>query len=71
VLTKAHRLLPDKFHGMKDVEKRYRQRYVDCIANPGVKEVLRARSAVVSTLRRALEGDGFLEVETPVRRCAG
>ena len=67
VLTKAHRLLPDKWHGLQDVEKRYRQRYVDCISNPEVKDVFKARSLVVSTLRRTLEDSQFLEVETPVR----
>lgn len=66
VLTKSHRAMPDKFHGLVDVEKRYRQRYVDLIANPEVKETFRARSIIVSTLRRFLEDQGFLEVETPV-----
>lgn len=59
--------MPDKFHGLVDVEKRYRQRYVDLIANPEVKETFRARSIIVSTLRRFLEDQGFLEIETPVR----
>lgn len=59
--------MPDKWHGLQDVEKRYRQRYLDFIANPEVMDTFRARSAVVSTLRRALEDDAFLEVETPVR----
>lgn len=68
VLTKSHRAMPDKFHGLVDVEKRYRQRYVDLIANPEVKETFRARSIIVSTLRRFLEDQGFLEIETPVRR---
>ena len=67
VLTKSHRAMPDKFHGLVDVEKRYRQRYVDLIANPEVKETFRARSIIVSTLRRFLEDQGFLEIETPVR----
>lgn len=67
VLTKSHRQLPDKFHGLTDVEKRYRQRYVDMIANPDVLDTFRARSLVISTLRRTLEADGFLEAETPVR----
>jgi lysyl-tRNA synthetase class 2 len=67
VLTKALRPMPDKFHGLQDVEKRYRQRYLDLIANPEVMNIFRARSLVVSTLRRALEARDFLEVETPVR----
>jgi lysyl-tRNA synthetase, class II len=66
VLTKALRPLPDKWHGLADVEKRYRQRYVDMIATPGVRDALRARALMTSTLRRSLEGRGFLEVETPV-----
>jgi lysyl-tRNA synthetase, class II len=59
--------MPDKWHGLVDVEKRYRQRYVDLIASPAVKDTFARRSAVLSTLRRALEDGGFLEVETPVR----
>ena len=66
VLTKALRPLPDKWHGLADVEKRYRQRYVDMIATPGVRDALRARALMTSTLRRSLERRGFLEVETPV-----
>jgi lysyl-tRNA synthetase, class II len=66
VLTKSHRLLPDKFHGLQDIEKRYRHRYVDMIANPEVKDIFKARSWITSTLRRVLEDRGFLEVETPV-----
>lgn len=66
VLTKALRPLPDKWHGLADVEKRYRQRYVDMIATPGVRHALRARALMTSTLRRSLERRGFLEVETPV-----
>jgi lysyl-tRNA synthetase, class II len=67
VLSKALRLMPDKFHGLQDVEKRYRQRYLDMIANPEVMQTFRARSLIVSTLRRVLEAQNFLEVETPVR----
>ena len=66
VLTKALRPRPDKWHGLADVEKRYRQRYVDMIATPGVRDALRARALMTSTLRRSLERRGFLEVETPV-----
>lgn len=66
VLTKAILPLPDKYHGLTDVESRYRKRYLDMIATPGVAETLKARSLAVSTIRRTLEDMGFLEVETPV-----
>ena len=66
LLTKALRPLPEKFHGLKDVEIRYRQRYVDLIANPEVREVFRARTRIISGLRSLLDERGFLEVETPV-----
>lgn len=66
VLTKALLPLPDKYHGLTDVEARYRRRYLDMIVTPGVAETLKARSLVVSTIRRRLEDLGFLEVETPV-----
>ena len=56
---------PAKWHGLKDVEKRYRERYVDLFANPEVADVFRARGAIVSALRRFLDERGFLEVETP------
>jgi lysyl-tRNA synthetase class 2 len=65
LLTKAYRPLPEKWHGLSDVETRYRQRYVDLIANPPVSDVFRARSHIVRALRRTLDGAGFLEVETP------
>lgn len=65
LLTKAMRPLPDKWHGLTDVDLRYRRRYVDLVANPDVASVLRARSAIVQGLRRYLDGLGFLEVETP------
>lgn len=67
VLTKSYRAMPDKWHGLQDVEKRYRQRYVDLIASPSVKETFQKRSMILSTIRRSLEDSGFLEVETPVR----
>ena len=67
VLTKSYRTMPDKWHGLTDVEKRYRQRYVDLIASPAVKDTFQKRSLILSTLRRSLEDSGFLEVETPVR----
>ncbi len=64
-LTKAYRPLPEKWLGLTDVETRYRQRYVDLIANPGVADVFRARSHIVRALRAILDDNGFLEVETP------
>jgi lysyl-tRNA synthetase class 2 len=65
LLTKALRPLPDKWHGLADVEVRYRQRYVDLVANPDVAVALRARTIVVSSLREFLDQRDFLEVETP------
>ncbi|HEY8839808.1 MAG TPA: amino acid--tRNA ligase-related protein, partial [Candidatus Dormibacteraeota bacterium] len=66
LLTKALRPLPEKWHGLKDIEIRYRQRYVDLIANPEVREVFRARTRIITGLRSLLDGRGFVEVETPV-----
>lgn len=66
LLTKAIRPLPEKYHGLSDVELRYRQRYVDLIVNPGVREVFRQRSRIISFIRQFLEARGFLEVETPM-----
>ncbi len=65
LLTKAYRPLPEKWHGLQDVELRYRQRYVDLVANHGVTDVFRARALIVRALRRFLDDDGFLEVDTP------
>jgi lysyl-tRNA synthetase class 2 len=65
LITKALRPLPDKWHGLTDVDVRYRRRYVDLIANPEVALVLRARSILVRALRAFLDARGFLEVETP------
>ncbi len=65
-LTKATRPLPEKWHGLSDVELRYRQRYVDLIVNPDVREVFRKRSAIIKTVRRFLDDRGYLEVETPI-----
>lgn len=65
VLTKSVRPLPEKWHGLQDVELRYRQRYVDLVANPEVGEVFRARSLIVRAVRSYLDTEGFLEVETP------
>jgi len=66
ILTKSLLPLPDKFHGLTDIEKRYRQRYVDMIVTPGVQDVFRTRAKMISTIRRVLEDRGFMEVETPV-----
>ncbi len=65
MLTKALRPLPDKWHGLKDVDARYRQRYVDMIANPEVRKTFLVRSAIVAGIRRFMEARGFVEVETP------
>lgn len=66
MLSKSLRPLPEKWHGLKDVETRYRQRYLDLISNSEVKELFIKRSKVLSSLRRELENRGFLEVETPI-----
>jgi lysyl-tRNA synthetase class 2 len=66
VLGKALAPLPDKWHGLTDVEKRYRQRYVDLAVNPHVREVFIARSKIVAEMRRFIDARGFLECETPV-----
>ncbi len=66
VLSKALRPLPDKWHGLVDVEQRYRQRYLDLLANPESKGVFLKRIAIVREIRRFLEERGFLEVETPM-----
>ncbi|MEF3191210.1 MAG: lysine--tRNA ligase [Campylobacterales bacterium] len=66
LLTKAICLLPEKFHGLTDMETRYRQRYLDLIMNKDVREVFRTRSRIVSIIRRFFEEKGFLEVETPM-----
>ncbi|KAK2405890.1 lysine--tRNA ligase, cytoplasmic [Trifolium repens] len=66
ILTKSLLPLPDKYHGLTDIDKRYRQRYVDMIANPEVADVFRKRAKVVSEIRRTMDSLGFVEVETPV-----
>lgn len=66
LLTKSLLPLPEKFHGLKDPELRFRQRYVDLIANPEVKDVFIKRSKIISTIREVLDKKGFIEVETPV-----
>ncbi|KAH0927332.1 hypothetical protein HID58_019588 [Brassica napus] len=66
ILTKSLLPLPDKYHGLTDIDKRYRQRYVDMIANPEVADVFRKRAKIVSEIRKTVESSGYLEVETPV-----
>ena len=66
LLSKSMQILPEKYHGLKDTEIRYRQRYVDLIVNPEVKAVFVKRSQIVREIRRYLDDQGFLEVETPV-----
>lgn len=65
-LSKSLRPLPEKWHGLKDVETRYRQRYVDLIVNPQVKDIFAKRSAIIKAIRDFLESHGFIEVETPM-----
>jgi lysyl-tRNA synthetase class 2 len=66
VIVKALRPPPEKWHGIEDIEIRYRQRYLDLMSNEEVREIFRARAAVVAAMRRYLDGRGFIEVETPV-----
>ena len=66
LLSKSLRPLPEKFHGLKDPDLRYRQRYVDLIVNPEVKETFILRSKIISKIREILNEKGFLEVETPI-----
>ena len=66
LLSKSLRPLPEKYHGLTDKEARYRQRYVDLIVNPDVKETFRKRSIIIKTLRNALDEAGYTEVETPI-----
>jgi len=66
LLSKSCRPLPEKFHGLTDKEVRYRQRYVDLIMNPEVKETFVKRSRLISAMRHFMEGEGYLEVETPI-----
>jgi lysyl-tRNA synthetase class 2 len=65
-LSKTLLSMPEKWHGLEDVETRYRQRYLDLIANPEVRQVFVTRARVISSLRRQLEARGFIEVETPM-----
>lgn len=66
LMTKSLQMLPEKWHGLKDPDLRYRQRYLDLIVNPEVKSVFVQRSQIISEIRRFLDGQGFLEVETPI-----
>ncbi len=66
LLTKALLPMPEKWHGLSDVEIRYRKRYLDLLSNESVKDTFRKRSMIVSAIRRVLEGEGFMEVETPI-----
>ncbi len=66
MLSKSLRPLPEKWHGLADVEKRYRQRYLDLIANEEARGIFALRSKVIATMRHFLEGQGFIEVETPI-----
>jgi lysyl-tRNA synthetase class 2 len=66
ILTKSLLPLPDKWHGLTDVEKRYRQRYVDLIVNPEVRQTFRRRAQITASIRRYLDQEGFIEIETPV-----
>jgi len=66
LLTKSLQVLPEKYHGLKDTDIRYRQRYVDLIVNPEVKDVFLKRNIIIKTIREYLDNDGFLEVDTPI-----
>ena len=66
LLSKSLRPLPEKFHGLKDTDLRYRQRYVDLIVNPEVKDTFIKRSQIISEIRKVLDEKGYLEVETPI-----
>ena len=66
LLSKALRPLPEKWHGLKDTELRYRQRYVDLIVNPEVRDTFIKRSKIVAKIREYMMNDGFMEVETPM-----
>ena len=66
LLSKSLQILPEKFHGLTNTDIRYRQRYVDLIMNPEVKDTFVKRSRILSSIRRYLDGEGFMEVETPI-----
>ena len=65
LLSKSLQVLPDKWHGLKDPDLRYRQRYVDLVVNPDVKKTFLIRSNVIKAIREYLDGIGYIEVETP------
>ena len=65
LLSKSLQVLPEKFHGITDTDMRYRQRYVDLIMNPDVKETFVKRSKIIKEIRKFLDGRDFMEVETP------
>ena len=66
LLSKSLQILPEKFHGLTNTDLRYRQRYVDLIMNPEVKDTFIKRSKIISSIRKYLDGQGFMEVETPM-----
>ena len=66
LLSKSLQILPEKFHGLTNTDTRYRQRYVDLIMNPEVKDTFIKRSRIISSIRKYLDGEGFMEVETPM-----
>ena len=66
LLSKSLQILPEKFHGLTNTDLRYRQRYVDLIMNPDVKDTFIKRSKIISAIRKYLDGQGFMEVETPI-----
>ncbi len=66
LLTKSLQVLPEKYHGLKDTDQRYRQRYVDLIVNPEVKDTFVKRSQIIKEIRNFLDAQGFMEVETPM-----
>ena len=66
LLSKSLKPLPEKYHGLTNTDLRYRQRYVDLIMNPEVKDTFIKRSQIISSIRRYLDGQGFMEVETPM-----
>ena len=66
LLSKSLQVMPEKFHGLTNTDMRYRQRYVDLIMNAEVKDTFIKRSRIISTIRRYLDGQGFMEVETPM-----
>ena len=69
LLSKSLQILPEKFHGLTNTDIRYRQRYVDLIMNPEVKDTFIKRSRIISAIRQYLDGQGFMEVETPMLVC--